>query len=150
MRIALVLLLAASCGAPVRSAHDLRVSWTGVVTYESRHPTLTGASEAIAIRPARFVDLALLDGDGRVVAEGRTDGEGRFALDGPGDARSVRAFARVRVRGHDVAVSPDGLGRETHSVDAPLAEGPIEVRALDQEGDAGAFHMVDAMLRGVD
>jgi hypothetical protein len=152
MRFVLALLITASCGMPVRDARDVRVSWTGAVTYESRHPTATGASSAIAIRPARFVDVVLLDASGSSVAEGRTDEEGRFAIDGPGDATTVRVFSRVRVRGHDVAVTPDGLGRETHYVDAALGapEDRVAILALDQDGDAGAFHMVDTMLRGLD
>ncbi len=145
--------LLASCG-PAGSPADARgagVRFSGVATYESRHETEQGASAALTIRPARFVDVALVYPSGATVAEGRTDAEGRFAIDGPESATTVRVFARVRARGHDAAITRDALGAETHHVDVLVTPGAETiVRATDAAGDAGAFHVVDAMLRGLD
>ncbi len=140
-------------GPRVSSALEARARWTGSVTYEARHPTLQGASSAIETRPARFVDVALVDGSGSVVAESRTDEEGRFAIDGPASSSAaLRVFARVRVRGHDVAITQDEVGRDTHHLDVALGDPaqPIAVRASDADGEAGALHEVDTLLRGLD
>lgn len=152
--VALASCAAASCG-PARgatSALDARTTWTGRVTYEARHETPQGASAALATRPARFVDLALLDASGAVVAEGRTGEDGAFAIDGPAAAQRLRVYARTRVRGHDAAVARDALGRETHALEVALGapEAALAAHATDAAGDAGAFHVVDTMLRGLD
>ncbi|MCZ7684280.1 MAG: hypothetical protein M5U28_38105 [Sandaracinaceae bacterium] len=152
--VALASCAAASCG-PARgatSALDARTTWTGRVTYEARHETPQGASAALETRPARFVDLALLDASGAVVAEGRTGEDGAFAIDGPAAAQRLRVYARTRVRGHDAAVARDALGRETHALEVALGapEAALAAHAADAAGDAGAFHVVDTMLRGLD
>jgi hypothetical protein len=156
MRAAILALwMLTSCAPGARSVRDARgalTTWRGQLGYESRHETPTGTSDAIEIRPARSVDLAILDAAGAVIAEGRTDDAGRFAVEAPSGARVLRAFARVRVRGHDAAITEDPIGRTTHSLDAPLGDPAVEMRlvALDRDGDAGAFHIVDSMLRGLD
>ncbi len=143
-------LAVASCG-PVRAPGERAAPRTvrGQIVYESRHPTVQGASAAIEVRPARFVDVALLAG-GEVVAEGRADADGRFAIEGPAQADAVRVFARVRVRGHDAAIARDAGGEVTHALDAPIDAEALTIRAVDATGDAGAFHVVDTMLRGLD
>lgn len=139
-----------SCGpvsAPRATPRLATVS--GQITYDARHPTLQGTSEETETRPARFVDLALV-AEGRVVAEGRTDAEGRFSIEGPDHADVLRVFARVRVRGHDVAIARDPMGLDTHAMDVAI-EGPlVTAHAIDTTGDAGAFHVIDTMLRGLD
>lgn len=153
---ALAVLIASSCsgtgGPGASSPLDARARWTGQVSYEARHATPQGASEEVEARPARFVDLALVDAAGAIVAEGRADAEGRFELEGPLASARLRVFARVRVRGHDAAISQDALGRETHFFDLALSDPaqPISVTATDQDGHAGALHLVDTMLRGLD
>lgn len=147
-----LLLIFASCGPVPDSRGPESPLVRGRITFESRHPTPQGASAEVEHRPARFVDVALLEA-GRVVAEGRADAEGRFAIEGPPGVEAVRVSARVRVRGHDVAIARDPGGRETHSMEIPVgAEGgdELSIHALDAEGDAGAFHVVDTMLRGLD
>ncbi len=147
---ALALALAlASCG-PVASRPPEVGSRTvhGRITYDSRHPTTQGASEAIEVRPARFVDVALI-ASGEVVGEGRADADGRFTLEGPSTATHVRVLARVRVRGHDAAIARDGNGQETHAIEVPV-EAAEHIHAPDATGDAGAFHVLDTMLRGLD
>ncbi|MEC7519330.1 MAG: hypothetical protein VYE22_05655 [Myxococcota bacterium] len=153
MRALLVALLLVACGGAPRGPRGAgeTTALEGRVTYDARHPTPRGASEAIEVRPARHVDLAVLDAGGRVLAEGRTDADGRFALDAPGEATTVRVFARVRVRGHDAAIARDANGAETHALDAPIeGDGALAIHARDQDGEAGAFHVVDTMLRGLD
>ena len=160
------LLVAALCGVgcgpigPSEASPGAPRTIVGSVVFDARHPTPQGASESIEVRPARHVDLALLDRAGRVVAEGQTGADGRFALAGPGDAATLRVFARVRVRGHDVAIATDSNGGETHHLDVPLDpparartgedEAPLEVHAVDLTGDAGALHVVDTLLLGLD
>lgn len=145
--------LLVACG-PMSKAVDARSSTIqvgGQAIYESRHETERGASEAITLRPARFVDVALVDRAGVPLVQGRTDADGRFLLEGPPNATTVRVFARVSVRGHDAAIARDPLGTEIHHVDVPLTvESDMVVRATDAAGDAGAFHVVDTLLRGLD
>lgn len=130
---------------------DAITRYAGVVRYEARHETPQGASMATEARPARFVDVALLDPSGSVVATGRTDAEGRFLADGPANALTLRVLARVAVRGHDAAITRDELGSDPHHFDVVLAEGgETEALASDAAGDAGAFHVLDTMLRGLD
>jgi len=144
------LLLLLSCGpmGTPGSGAGARVV-TGRVTYDARHPTEQGVSREVEVRPARWVDVALVDGD-EVLAEGRTDADGRFSLEGPVGADAVRVSARVRVRGHDVAIARDPGGDETHAMDRPIEAGELAIHARDETGDAGAFHVVDTMLRGMD
>lgn len=142
-------LLLSSCGpmgAPA-SSDTVRVV-TGRVTYDARHPTEQGASQDVEVRPARWVDVALIAGD-EVLAEGRTDADGRFSIEGPPQVDAVRVSARVRVRGHDVAIARDPGGEDTHSMEVPI-DAELAVHARDETGDAGAFHVVDTLLRGVD
>lgn len=156
MRIALLALAfaLASCGPgqSPSSARDARVTWSGRVTYEARHETPQGASAALETRPARLVDLALLDRAGATLAEGQTREDGSFAIDGPGTATTLRVLARTRARGHDAAITSDALGRDTHALDVALGDPSSEltVHAADAAGHAGAFHLVDTMLRGLD
>ncbi len=159
MRATLLILVAvswSSCGSAggprVSTALHARARWTGTVTFDARHPTPQGASAEVEVRPARWVDVALIDPAGAVVAEGQTDESGGFALEGPSSAVALRALAHVRIRGHDVAISEDGLGRETHHVDVPLGapSEPLRVHVADADGEAGAFHVVDTLLRGLD
>ncbi len=150
----LLVLVLAGCGPAhgASSALDARARWTGRVTYEARHETVQGASAALETRPARFVDLALVDESGEVLAEGQTREDGSFAIEGPRSAARLRVYARTRVRGHDAAISTDALGREAHYLELALGDPaePIAMHAADADGQAGAFHVVDTMLRGLD
>lgn len=153
--ICLSLLLA--CGGPPRGVEQSGpgARYAGRVTYDARHPTPRGASEAIEVRPARHVDVAILDRSGATLAEGRTDEDGRFELGAPPSAHTLRVFARVRVRGHDAAIARDPNGGETHALDtaldaAPTQDGQLAIHARDRDGEAGAFHVVDTLVRGLD
>lgn len=152
--IGLLALASASCGAAAGAGgrQGGPATFAGRITYDARHPTLQGASRATEVRPARHVDVALVGRGGAPIAEGQADAEGRFALDGPADAAAVRVCARIRVRGHDVAIARDANGRDTHCFDTPVPEGGGEVRihADDDSGNGGALHVVDTMLRGVE
>jgi len=144
--LSLLLLSCGPMGAPASDGAGRVV--TGRVTYDARHPTEQGASEQVQVRPARWVDVALLAGD-EVLAEGQTDADGRFSIEGPVQADTVRVSARVRVRGHDVAIARDPGGESTHAMEAPI-DAELALHARDETGDAGAFHVVDTMLRGMD
>lgn len=145
-------MLLVACGAATVRPDAASLRLVGNITYEARHATPRGASAALETRPARFVDLALLDPSGRILAEGRSDEGGRFVLDAPPGATTLRVSARVRARGHDVSIARDGLGRQTHTLDVTLGEPGEElvVHASDAQEHAGAFHMVDTLLRGLD
>ncbi|MGE0787500.1 MAG: hypothetical protein AB7S26_17635 [Sandaracinaceae bacterium] len=142
--------LLVGCGPIGAPGETGPIQVAGRITYDARHPTVRGTSAAVEVRPARFVDLEVLDGSGAVVAEGRADADGRFDLRAPAEGRSLRVLARVRVNGHDLAISEDEVGRVTHAMDVALTDGPLDVHAVDPTGDAGAFHVVDTLLRGVD
>jgi len=154
-----VVLAAAGCGggaaAEVRSGPpELPVeSWTGSVTYEARSATPTGASERLEVRPARHVVVEARDVEGRTLGRTVTDAEGVFRLEAPVSATEVVVRARVRVDGHDVAVSRDSGGAIDHTLRQPLDRpgSHVEMRAAedDPDGAAGAFHIVDTMYRGV-
>ncbi len=154
--VAIALLLTACGGLGARPASGPEL--VGVVTFDARHPTPQGTSEALEERPARHVELAVLDATGRVLAEGRCDAEGRFRIEAPAGAARLRVAARVRVRGLDVAIARDAGGRETHVMEVPIDAAPaggatapeMRVHAVDETGDAGAFHVVDTLLRGLD
>lgn len=143
------------CG-PALSAAGARdgrtLSIHGRLTYDSRHPTPTGTSAEVEARPARFVSIELLDARGAVLAEGQTDANGAFTVRGPDTATTARFLARAAVRGHDVSVARDPNGEQTHFMDVPLSEpeAPLAAHARDEDGHAGAFHVLDTLLRGLD
>jgi hypothetical protein len=159
----LSLTLVACAGSPAtrsatesaRSARARRTStWTGTVRFESRQPTATGASTAVTLRPARFVEVALVAGDGGTLATGHTDATGQFSLAGPRDAAAVEVRARLEDRGITLSVSPDPDGAEVHTLRVPVTSPrtPLEVTASDAnpQGYAGAFHILDTAWTGLD
>ncbi len=150
--------LAAACAAahprPARVSPPRLARWHGVVTFEARHPTPQGASSALEVRPARRVELQALGAAGEVLGHGWTDNDGRFSMEAPPGALELAVLAHALWNGHDVAVSSDRLGRGVHTLRRPL--GPpgaaMVVAATDDApgGPAGAFHILDTLLRGVD
>ena len=146
------------CGATTRSRgsngqEDARRTLSGRVTYEARHPTPSGASREIEIRPARHVIVEAVDDDGEVVGTTATAADGSFSLSASIDA------VRIRVRAHiespfDIAVTRDPLGLVDHALEVPLRDVHLfmEITATDatNEGHAGAFHILDTELRGLE
>lgn len=126
----------------------------GVVSYEARSPTVRGASARLEVRPARLVELEVRGAGGEVLASARTDREGRFEASLPEGAESLAALSRVRAEGHDLEVTRDRAGLQTHELSVPLRPGggPLELVARDEAdgGPAGAFHILDTVLRGVE
>lgn len=124
----------------------------GEVVYEARRTTLRGASMEVELRPARQVEVSLLDAAGVEIARGRTDDEGRYAIEAPAAAASVEIESRIAVEHHDLAVAADRRGETTHGVRAELAAPDQSVRIVIGEaapsGPAGAFHILDTMLEG--
>lgn len=129
-------------------------TFQGVVRYEARRPTLRGASHALESRPARFVEVVAEDSARRELSRTLTDSEGRFSLQAPARSSSLAVFAHVTREGSDVRVSPQADGAVTHAlrVSHPDAGHPIEVVATDAatDGIAGAFHIADTILTGLD
>ena len=137
-----------------RAAPFEQASWTGTVRYEARSPTPTGASRALEVRPARGLDFDLRDARDQVVARGATDDAGHFEITAPRSATTIVIYARTHARGHVAWVSPDPMGTSVQQFRAPLgAPGvPLALLATDAaaEGPAGALHIVDTLLRGLD
>ncbi len=157
--LSLVALTACAASPSSRSTADRarrarQVSWTGAVQFETRQPTPTGASRATALRPARFVEVALVDAGGATLATGHTDATGRFTLPGPRDAAAVEIRARLEDRGITLSVSPDPDGQAVHTLRVPVTSprAPLEVTATDANpaGYAGAFHILDTAYTGLD
>ncbi len=124
--------------------------WQGVVRFEARTPTPTGASQVTEWRPARHVRLEALDAQGEVIDQTTTDGEGRFVLDSNDRARELRVAAHLVRDGWDLAVTRDGGGASDHSYRVPLGDAsqPVEVAVPDSDDAGGAFHILDSLWRG--
>ncbi len=126
----------------------------GTVRFEARHPTPQGASREGELRPARFVAIAALDEGGRALGECATDAQGAFSCTVPGATRALAVQAKVQANGIETSCSPDqDLGR-LHELRVPLpaADAPLDVVARDADptGVAGALHIVDTVLRGLE
>lgn len=157
--LALISVLFSSCTSAGPSSRTAPVepaagpaSIGGTISYEARHSTKLGASRELEVRPARFVDLEVLDRAGQPLAQGSTDAEGRYELElGPG-AAVLRVWAKVRNDEHDLAVTLDIGGQQTHYLDVPVAGETLDVVASDSAdgGPAGAFHILDTILRGLE
>jgi hypothetical protein len=147
-----------SCGAgiahaPIAAPNLPPVPVRGSVAFEARAPTSMGASAACELRPARFVTIAAVDGEGNTLAQGHTDASGLFAMDVPSTTVFLEVRATSRARGLDIGVTRDAGGDRPHVVQLALAEQtmPIDVVARDVEGSlAGALHLLDTMERGLD
>jgi len=130
------------------------VAFSGTVRFEARSATPTGASRALEVRPARFIELDLRDARDQVVARGATDADGHFEIRAPSSAVTIVVYARTRAHGHLAWVAPDAQGNAVHQFRAPLgAPGtPLALLATDAapEGPAGALHILDTLLRGLD
>jgi hypothetical protein len=129
-------------------------TFQGVVRYEARRPTITGASAALESRPARFVEVVAEDAQHRELSRTVTDAEGRFSLQAPARVPSLAVFAHAARDGNDVRVSPQADGAATHALrlSRPDAARPIELTATDAAADgiAGAFHVADTVITGLD
>lgn len=124
----------------------------GMVQYEDLPFDVGGFTGAIALRPARAVDVALLGAAGAVLATGTTDDDGRFALPHAAPAGTlvtVRAQAAVSYAGHSGRViDRRGRGRVYALASAPFDVGSAaEVSLLAQadSGLGGAFNIADIL-----
>jgi hypothetical protein len=128
--------------------------WYGSVEYEARIPTDLGLSDSVELRPARWVEVEAIGPSGSVVANAITDEQGRFILEAPPSAVRIAVLAQVSKDGHDLAVSPDPLGRQTYAVRQTLGKPSefVQVRVSDSApgGPGGAFHILDTVLRGAE
>lgn len=141
----------------LRSAANLTpvelVEWTGRASYEARHPTLTGASLALELRPARFVEVVALGRDGSVLASTRCDERGRYSLRAPTNTASISLRASVLRDGFESRVSVDGEWANPHELRvAATSSRSVDLVASDAApgGPGGAFHIADTVLRGAE
>lgn len=127
--------------------------FTGVVRFEARHPTPSGASQSVELRPARYIEVVALDAHDRVLATGFTDERGRFTLDAPRETTVFAARAKLSHDGHTVVVSPTGDDTVIHTlrVNRPREGNTIELVAREtaRDGVSGALHLADTAYRGV-
>jgi hypothetical protein len=133
---------------PVAEAAPL----TGIVTFGVREARPDGLSAEETSRPARFVDVTLLEASGRPLITLASGPDGRFRLPPRPEAAAVAVTARVRRGAMDLACAPDPRGETSHSAVVPLDEVLARGGAIhfaDTDGPmAGALHIVDVLLRG--
>lgn len=128
---------------------------SGRVRFEARSPTKTGASRELELRPARFIDVELRGADGEILAATETDAEGLFQLAPVTGGVKLLVWAQVKNSDHDVAVTLDQVGSVVHRMEVPLSsagQSPLEIVAGDsaEGGPAGAFHILDTMVFGLE
>jgi len=130
-------------------ARDVR----GQVTYEARHPTPTGTSAALEVRPARRVAVWALAEDGSPLAQTHADDQGSYTLHVPGEATHIAAIASIDDDAIHLSVSSVPDGSTPHRYPRPVADiegGHLDLAISDEApgGPAGAFHILDSLLRG--
>lgn len=147
--------LGTACFSPASGAGattERPVPLDGVVTYGAREAGRDGLSADENTRPARFVDVTLLEASGRPIVTIATGPDGRFALPTRPEAAAVAVTARVRRGPLDVACAPDPRGETSYSAVVPIDEVRAHGGAIhfaDAAGPmAGALHVVDVLLRG--
>jgi hypothetical protein len=159
MRSMLFVALAAlvSCGGPQGDAGGRRpgASWSGSarVLFGARREGTAGLSETEEPRPARFIEVRLLDAAGSVVATTFTGDDGRFSSDASG-VTAIELVAHAHEGELDAMTAVDAGGQRPHTLrlDADAidrATGDLSIRDADT-GFAGALHIVDTLLRGLD
>lgn len=136
-----------------RAARTESVVVEGVVTFGARPLAANGLGVEELVRPARRVDVALLDAEGRPLASGRTDENGRFRLASHERAVAVGVTAHVRWDGFDIATSPEPSGERSHAAVVRLDEFERRSGTIhfgDEDEMAGALHITDTLLRGAE
>jgi hypothetical protein len=154
LRVLLGVSLGSACCISVSDPAPAEVSerLTGVVTFGVREAGEIGLSAQERPRPARFVDVTLLEASGRPLLTVPSGPDGRFTLPMLPGAAAVAVTARVRRGALDLACAPDPRGETSHSAVTPLEDVRARGGAIhfaDTEGPmAGALHIVDVLARG--
>jgi hypothetical protein len=129
----------------------------GRVTYAFRPRGIHGFGVVPALAPARFVHVCAIDEDDEVVAVGYTDANGEFTLRLHQNRPVGLQIATIsHVGGNDVRVfyappepNPYLLRRARVVPARPERAVPIELQAgMEGVQSAGAFHVLDQLLRG--
>jgi hypothetical protein len=154
--VALALLTACAGAAPVpvvpQAPPPDPVTWQGTITYEARRPTPRGASQTRTRHPARFVRVQMKDATGAVLGETFADELGRFALEADRNAaHALVVVASLDHDGHVLDVARDGGGTRPHEIAVPVPDPnvPVELNVTDEHVGAGALHILDMLLLGV-
>ncbi len=147
----------AACAAPgSRSPTPIEApapdALEGRITFGAREALADGLSRDERERAARFVEVDLIDQQGRALGSARTDEAGRFRLEPSSEARAIAVVAHAREGAIDVATSRDAAGRSSHTEVIPIDRvralgGRVHFAAAESEM-AGALHIVDTLLRG--
>ncbi len=151
--IAAALLLTASCGgatpAPEEPPRPASVHVSGHVVFGARTPTATGLTASETPRPARYVELRLVDDAGSTVTTSRTDGQGAFEIEGAGT--SIDVVAHAEHAGLSIETTHDQGGRDVHTLRVPVTGAAMEIGIRDADTEmAGALHIVDTLLGGLE
>lgn len=155
--LALALLVpGAGCGGPQsdHTAHPTRSSWSGEarVLFGARREGTAGLSATEEPRPARHIEVHLLDAAGATLETTYTDDDGRFASDAPG-VTTIELVAHAHEGELDAMTATDQGGQTPHVLriatdDIDRISGEISVRDAETSF-AGALHIVDTLLRGL-
>ncbi len=158
-RVIAAALLAVGCGAAsaasdpapaTPAAREIR----GHVAFGARLPTPEGLTATEVVRPARYVEVRLLDAADAVVAVAHTDATGAYALAGAGT--SLEIVAHAEHDGLSIETTHDAGGQRDHTHRVPLVsavapDGTLDVTVRDAETEmAGALHIVDTLLGGLE
>ena len=131
-------------------AVDRPLRLQGTIRFDARSPTPTGVSHERTAKPARWVSVRAVDSRGSIVAAGTTDGEGRYDLRATTVATHLEVLSQIKVAPHDLMVSTDGGGLSPHRYRVPLPAATGSLHITDEGPTAGAFHILDALLRGAE
>jgi hypothetical protein len=124
------------------------VSVRGHVTFGARTPTAMGLTASEEMRPARFVEVLLIDDHESIVATTRTDEQGAFEVSGAGTR--IEVVAHSQHDGIDVATTHDQGGRNFHTYRAAITGESMTIAIRDADDEmAGALHIVDTLDRGL-
>jgi hypothetical protein len=143
-----------SCTTPptpsARTPSPTLHTYRGTISYEARTPTPTGASRATVVRYARRVELLVRGPDNAIIDRASTDDVGRFSVEAPASGATLLVVSRIEALG--LAVTADSVGLRAHAREVPLADPQmpvtIAVTDADEDGFAGALHILDAELEG--
>ncbi len=141
---------AGSAPAPIEPAAAAPFSHAGTVTFDARHPTSTGASSAVDVRPARRVRVEARDASGHVLASALTSDTGEYTLSGTGAVSQVVVIAsRALDLDRTVSVAFDELGTQVHESAFPITPGArIDAHLGADDALGGALHILDTLARG--
>lgn len=130
----------------------------GTAQYEARTSTPVGVSRTLSLRPARVVQVRVINAAGETIGSGETNDQGAFSIPATTAASELIFAAATTADNHRLSVTRDPLGRQPHESrhlvtveEEPgrtLTMPPITISDEGVEGSGGAFHILDTLLLG--